>query len=192
MAHPIIPGTQSLEDAFFRKRDAELLAEMRRREALQTHKRMLTEVSGITDDVVLDQLVAHNIQADTLAAFSLVPVLEVAWADGEIQPAERALLIHAIEETGIPKESISFQLLNQWIQTPPEPRLMQIWTSYTRALMGQLPPEVRERLKQTILAHARSVAQAAGGFLGLGRTSSREDKVLRVLEHAFQLPATDR
>jgi hypothetical protein len=153
---------------------------------------MLTEVSGITDDAVLEQLVAHNIQADTLAAFSLVPIIEVAWADGEIQPTERALLIRAIEETGIPKESISFRLLSQWIETRPEPKLMKLWARYTQALMAEMPPEVRESLKQTILAHARSVAQAAGGFLGLGRTSSREEKVLKVLEKAFRLPAQGR
>jgi hypothetical protein len=192
MAHPINPETQSLEDAFFRKRDAELLAEMRRRAAMQTHKKMLTEVSGITDDAVLEQLAAHNIQADTLAAFSLIPIIEVAWADGEIQPAERALLIRAIEETGIPKESISFQLLNEWIKIRPERKLMKLWTSYTQALMAEMPAEVGESIKKTILAHARSVAQAAGGFLGLGRTSSREDKVLQILEKAFKLPAKDR
>jgi hypothetical protein len=192
MAHPINPETQSLEDAFFRKRDAELLTEMRRREALQTHKKMLTEVSGITDDAVLEQLVAHNIQADKLAAFSLVPIIEVAWADGEIQPGERAILIHAIEETGIPKDSISFQLLNQWIETRPEPKIMKLWTSYAQALAAKLPPEICESIKGTILSHARSVAQAAGGFLGLGRTSSAEDKVLQILEKAFKLPAKDR
>ena len=192
MAHPINPETHSLEDAFFRKRDAELLAEMRRRAALQTHKKMLTEVSGITDDAVLEQLVAHNIQADKLAAFSLVPIIEVAWADGEIQPSERAILIHAIEETGIPKDSISFQLLNQWIETRPEPKIMKLWTSYAQALAAEMPPEICRSIKGTILSHARSVAQAAGGFLGLGRTSSAEDKVLRKLERAFHPPAKDR
>jgi hypothetical protein len=192
MAHPINPETQSLEDAFFRKRDAELLAEMRRREALQTHKKMLTEVSGITDDAVLEQLVAHNIQADKLAAFSLVPIIEVAWADGEIQPGERGILIRAIEETVIPKDSISFQLLNQWIETRPEPKIMKLWTSYAQALAAKVPPEICESIKRTILSHARSVAQAAGGFLGLGRTSSAEDKVLRKLERACHPPAKGR
>ena len=188
MAHPIILETQSLEEAFFRKRDVELIAEIRRREALQTRKKILSEVSGITDENVLDQLVAHDIHAETLAAFSLIPVIEAAWADGEVQPAECEILIRAVEETGIPRESVAFKLFEQWLKIRPQPRLMKLWANYTRALMSQLTPDVQERLKQTVLGHARTVAQAAGGFLGLGRLSTKEEKVLNALEAAFKIP----
>jgi hypothetical protein len=188
MVRPIIPETQSLEGAFFRKRDAELIAEMRRREALQTRKKMLTEVSGITDENVLDQLVAHDIHAETLAAFSLIPVIEAAWADGEVQPAEREILIRAVEETGIPRESVAFKLFEHWLEIRPQPKLMKLWANYTRSLVSQLTPDVRERLKQTVLGHAHTVAQAAGGFLGLGRISTQEEKVLNALEAAFKVP----
>ena len=185
MAHAIFKETRSLEDAFFSKRDAELIAEMRRREADQTRKKALSEVSGITDDDILDQLVCHDIHAETLAAFSLVPIIEVAWSDGEIQPAEREVLLKAIEEAGVPKEGIGYKLMEEWLDRRPEPKLMQLWENYTRALMNELPAEVGRRIKQSVLSHARKVAEAAGGFLGFGRISSQEEKMLRALEAAF-------
>jgi hypothetical protein len=98
------------------------------------------------------------------------------------------MLIRAIEETGIPRESVAFKLFEQWLEIRPEPKLMKLWSNYTRALMEQLTPDVRERLKQTVLGHARTVVQAAGGFLGLGRISSQEEKVLIALEAAFKVP----
>jgi hypothetical protein len=188
MAQPIFAETRSLEDAFFRKRDAQLIAEMRRRETTQTRKKALSEVSGITDETVLDQLVAHDIHAETLAAFSIVPIIEVAWADRKIQPEEHKILLRAIEEAGIPKDGVSYKLMEQWLTRPPKPKLMVLWQNYTRALMAELPPEAGERIRQTVLKHARAVADAAGGFLGIGRVSSQEEKILRTLEAAFLPP----
>jgi tellurite resistance protein len=185
MKDPIFAERRSLEEAFFRQRDAELIAEMRRLEALQTRKKALTEVSGITDDDVLKQLVAHDIHAETLAAFSLVPLIEVAWADGTVPPAERDVLLHAMEEAGIQKESIAFQLTAQWLERRPGPNLMKLWKNYTRALLAELTPEAGNRIKQTVLKHARAIAEAAGGFLGLGRISQKEEKMIRAVEEAF-------
>jgi hypothetical protein len=187
MPHPNQP--LALEAAFFRKRDAELIAEMRRREALQTRRKTLAEVSGIADEAVLDQLITHDIHPETLAAFSLVPLIEVAWSDGKIQSAERAILLRAIEEAGIPKGGIAYQLMEQWLDQRPEPALMDLWKSYTKVLMSELTSDARDRIRQTVMGHARAVAEAAGGFLGLGRISSQEERVLQVLEAAFDLPA---
>jgi tellurite resistance protein len=177
--------TRLLEQAFFSKRDAELIAEMRRREKQQTQKRALAEISGIKDEYVLEQLMAHEIHGETLAAFSLIPILEVAWADGRVQPAEREVLLRAIEEAGVPKNGISYNLMAGWLTQPPEPKLMKLWAGYTRALMQEISPEAGQRIKETVLKHARAVAEAAGGFLGLGRIAAKEAEVLKALEAAF-------
>jgi len=187
MSHEMSKEAFSLEESFFLKRDAELMAEMRRLETVHTRKKALAEVSGITNEDVLDQLVKHEIHAETLAAFSLVPIIEVAWADGAIQLAEEIVILRAVEEAGIPKESVAFQLTQEWLRRRPEPKLMQCWKDYTQALMSELTPEVREGIRQTVLGHARAVAEAAGGFLGLGRASHSEEKMLRVLEEAFEI-----
>jgi hypothetical protein len=186
MTDPIQP--LALEAAFFHRRDAELIAEIRRREARQTRKKTLAEVSGITDEMVLDQLIAHDIHAETLVAFSLVPIIEVAWSDGKIQPAERVILLKAIEDAGIPKGGIAYQLMQQWLDRRPEPALMELWKSYTKVLMTELNGDAGDRIRQTVMGHARAVADAAGGFLGLGRVSRQEERVLQVLEAAFELP----
>jgi len=187
MADPLFSEARSsLEDAFFRKRDAELIAEMRRREQRQSRKKALAEVSGITDDDVLDELVEHDIHAETLAAFTIVPLVEMAWADGTIQPAERKILLVAIEEAGLPKEGVAFKLMKQWLTRRPEPKMIGLWQNYTKALLAELPADAGQHIKQTVLGQARALAEAAGGFLGLGRMSKEEAKVLRSLEKAFR------
>jgi hypothetical protein len=184
MAHP---KKQSLEEAFYHKKDADLIAEFRRKENEQTRKKMLSELSGITNEEVLDQLIAQDIHAEMLAAFLLIPILEVVWADGEVQPAERNVVLHAIEEAGIEKASVAFQLTEQWLERRPEPKLMKIWKDYTKELMEHLTPEAQECIKRTVLEHAHAVAEACGGFLGFGRISNEEQEVLRTVEEAFKI-----
>jgi len=187
MTHPIFKEARLLEEAFFRKRDAALLGEINKREAIQTRKNTLAKVSGIKDEKVLGQLIEHDIHAETLAAFSLVPLIEVAWADGDIPPAERKVLLHAMEEAGIQRDSVAYQIMEQWMERRPEPKLMKLWKNYTQALMGELTPEAQKLIRQTVLEHARAVAEAAGGFLGFGRVSNEENAVLLTLEEAFRI-----
>lgn len=185
MQTPLFSQTRLLEAAFFSKRDAELIAEMRRREQQQTQKKALAEISGIKDDSVLEQLVAHEIHGEALAAFSLIPILEVAWADGQVQSAERDVLLRAFEEAGSPKEGVVYKMLADWLTKPPEPKLMKLWKDYTRALLQELSPEAGRSIKETVLTHARAVAEVAGGFLGFGRISAKESAVIDDLEATF-------
>ena len=41
------------------------------------------------------------------------------------------------------------------------------------------------RLKENLVGRARTVAEAAGGFLGIGAISTEEESVLGELEGAF-------
>ena len=170
-----------MEDAFFRKLDADLIAELRRREAELTQEQVLSELSGITNKAILHQLITKGIHAEELAAFLLIPILEVVWADGNVQAAERKVVFHAVAEAGIRKASLAFQLTQQWLERRPEPALMKLWTDYTQELMGQLTPDAQECIQGTVLEHARAVAEAAGGFLGFGCVSEREEEVLCAL-----------
>jgi hypothetical protein len=178
---------QLLENAFFHKRDAELLENLRRKEAEQSKMKTLAFVSGITDERVLKQLVAHNIHAESLVAFSLIPILEVVWADGEVQPDERAVILRAAEEKGLKSDSPGYKLLDRWLQQPPEPKLLRLWEEYAKVLVGELTPEAQESLKQTIMQKAYRAAEAAGGFLGFNRITDKEEEMLKQLERAFKI-----
>jgi hypothetical protein len=51
--------------------------------------------------------------------------------------------------------------------------------------MASLQGAARDQLKSSSLGRARAVAEAAGGFLGLGSISAAEKKMLDQLERAF-------
>jgi hypothetical protein len=184
-----IPGlkakARALEDSFFANENARLLQELRETVAREDKKNEFREYLNIENDEVLDALVELAVEPETLVAFTLVPLVEVAWADGEIQPREREAIIKAAVERGVEEGSPTCNLLRNWLETPPDPKLLETWGGYIEELMSSLGDQMRAQMKKTVLGRARAIAEAAGGFLGIASISAAEQKKLDELEWAF-------
>jgi hypothetical protein len=176
----------ALEEEFFAKHNRQLAEQLRETTAAKAKQEALAAASGITDAAVLEQLAAVDLSSETLAALSLVPLVEVGWADGRLDAKERSALLAAAAQAGVSKDSAGYQLLEEWFREQPSPKLFAAWKAYVAALSRTLDVQAKQALKQDLLGRARAVAEAAGGFLGLGkRISSAEQAVLTELEQAF-------
>jgi hypothetical protein len=177
----------ALEDAFYREDTESYRAALELRKEEESALEDLATASGIGDEALLRRLAGLGIRADTLAALTLIPLIEVAWADGKMNEGEREAVLFGAESTGIPRESPSHGLLRIWTLDQPAPDLVDAWSEYIRALCRELGDEQRARLERNILRRARAVAEAAGGFLGLGsKVSKKESAALESLARAFQ------
>ena len=176
---------KALEDQFFEKENQKKLEAMREKEAAKATREELRKASGMTDDAVLDKLIALGLKTNTIAALSLVPLIEVAWADGEIQDNERNAILQGAHGKGLEVGSDGYDLLQSWLKKKPKPDLAEAWESYIKALTSQLNDEQNKLLKNQIVGFAKMVAASAGGFLGIGNVSAAEEKVLTRIEAAF-------
>ena len=178
--------TKQLEDKFFHAHDQELLRALREAKASKERKKALADASGITDDDLLDQLDELDIGGETVVALSLVPLIAVAWADGNIDVKERAAVLAAAQQQGIERGHPGYQLLECWLKRKPDVSLLAVWKDYVGALSQTLSETAKSALKEDILGRARGVAEAAGGLLGLGnKVSKSEQAVLSDLEQAL-------
>lgn len=177
---------QALEESFFAKENARLLERLKADRETKAAKQSLSEISGITSDEVLDKLCGLGIAADTWAAVAIAPLVEVAWADGRVEAAEREAVLSAAESNGIAASSPSYLLLENWLARRPDGRLLEVWGAFIVRLCAELGDQERNELKHQLLGRARNVAKAAGGFLGLGnKVSTEEEIVLAELSKAF-------
>jgi hypothetical protein len=178
---------QTLEDVFFQKKDKELIAQLHKMERMKETKKSLAKVSGITNDKVLEKLVELDIRPQVVASLAVIPLIEVAWADGKIDKEEQKAVLDAACKIFISKESPDYELLKRWLTYKPEPSLLKAWKHYMKGLCEQLTKSQANALKKDFLGHAEDIAKAAGGFLGLGnKISKSEQKMLDKLAAAFE------
>jgi hypothetical protein len=177
---------RSLEDEFFRREDKRLLAKLAELQAVETTRQALATVSGIAAPDVLDKLLTLGIRAETLAALSIVPLIEVAWADGSLDARERQTVLDRARDVGVEPGSTAHTLLGSWLERRPDPKLLDAWTHMVRGLRERLGPDEAKRLEAGLLDHARAVARASGGVLGMGsKVSAAEAAMLERLQAAF-------
>jgi hypothetical protein len=176
---------KSLEESFFAKQSARLLEKLRAEAKAKAKKEAIAEALGVSKEEVLDQLAALDLPTEELVALNLVPLVQVAWADGEIQSKEREAILKAASEHGVGASTVSMKLLESWLETKPEQGLLDAWKAYVAAIDSSISSASRDELKAQVINRARVVAEAAGGFLGLGTISDAEKAMLSELEKAF-------
>ena len=173
-------------EKFFRPYEAALAKSRRAELARRSARAALAAASRITDDILLDQLVSLGISADTLVTLSLVPLVEVAWADGVLQPEEKHAIVQAARASGLDMNGMGIRLLERCLSERPGERVIMLWRQYIRSVCATLSPSDKVAFKAELLSHAQRVAEAAGGILGTeSRVSNDERMLLAKLEQAF-------
>ena len=177
----------SLTDAFCRGLDRPAI-----RAALERHPsggstgETLAAVWGIEDRALLERLAGLGLDREAIAALALTPLVEVAWADGEVDRKERAAVLEAAGRYGLARGDPSYGLLEIRLGERPGPELLATWKSTLRMLQRTLDAPALRTLRGEVMARARRVAEASGGLLGLGaRISKAELAKLDDLEQSF-------
>ena len=163
-----------LEDLFFSRLDSNLIKQMRTDDDRQADVESLKEISGITDENVLQKLVEFGVSDETYRAVQLIPLILVAWADGELDPEERRAVLQAAHGNSIEHGTASHSLLENWLQQNPKD-LDVAWFSFMESLLPILPPEEKSSLRATVIDGSISVAESAGGLMGTFFTVCKEE-----------------
>lgn len=177
---------KTMEEAFFYQQDCRLIEQRKKLQQMKETKDNLAKVSGIKNEALLEKLVELNIRPETLATLFAIPLIEIAWADGELQDKERDLLFKYAGETGMRKKGLDPKVMLEWLKHRPDPSLFEAWAHYVQALWPELSATERQTLKEEVMNDARTIAQAAGGFLGFSKISNDEQIMLDKLEAAFK------
>lgn len=176
---------KSLEEAFFAKQSRDLIEKLKTQDQTAEAVDALRKATGIADESVLEGMVELGLGPETVASLSLVPLVDVAWADGEILEAERQAILEAAHSAGLDNAATN-ELLSGWLKRRPELEVIDLWKDYVAELKQSLTPDVFAALKKDIMGRAFEVADSAGGLLGIGTISKAERRRLSELEEAFR------
>ncbi len=180
------PDAIALEEAFFAKENKRLVDAMRAKHREQKRREAVRSALGGVDDAVADRLLELGLEPETVLALAIVPLAMVAWADGEVQAGERKAILDAAVELGVTPGGSAYTMLTSWLENRPSPELHDAWKRYVASMWPRLTEAERVEMRERVLGRARNVAQAAGGFLGLGsKISKAEEQVLKELAFAL-------
>ncbi|MEO9593490.1 hypothetical protein [Rhodopirellula bahusiensis] len=176
---------KALEDEFFHRVDeklgAELHARMERDEAIEH----LKPSTCFDDTAVIEHLVDAGFTPSSIAALALVPLVFVAWADGNITAVERQSILSAALHRGLKNEPPAMSMLENWLHHRPADSLWRVWEEYASAVGQSLTPTLSAMLHQEIMRLATKVADASGGHFGRGKISAKERIVLDRIADLF-------
>jgi len=165
------------EDAYFQKKDRELIERIRQQAKAEQELRELGERVGVTDPEVSRELAELGFTLETVKLLPLIPILEMAWAEGGVTPAERKLLVDLARARGIEDGSAADRQLAEWLDRRPEDSVFRRAGRLISALFAsggrfELTPD-------DLLKHCEAIADASGGLFGFGRVSSEERATLQ-------------
>lgn len=167
---------QSLEEGYFRTQDSELVDKLRKVFETKLATDQLSKATGITNPEVLERMVKLNVRGEMALVFKLFPLVEIAWADGSFDESESDAVIKAAVKFGVPADGEAMGRLKDWLKRGPTPEVRALWLMYANELRKTLTPAELHDFRDTLLKHARAVAEASGGVLGMFFAESKDEK----------------
>lgn len=168
----------SLEEDYFRRMERQQLEALRLREQLARERELLAEATGIRNDALLEELRALGYTPQTTPLLELVPLVEMAWAEGSVQGRERKMIFDTARGRGIGSESEAFKQLGEWLEHRPSNDFFARSLELCNAVLRRLPAGERDVRRQSLLADVYKIADAAGGlgFINIGPRVCREEE----------------
>ena len=174
---------RSLEEEYFRKKDRELVEKMREAATAAQVRADLGARIGINDPQLLEELQALGFTPDTVALLPIIPVVQVAWAEGGVTPAERSLIVKLARTRGIAEGSAADLQLADWLTRRPA---QDVFVRATRLISAMLVAPGQQLRADDLVKHCEAIASASGGMFGINKVSAEERQLLSSIADALK------
>jgi hypothetical protein len=171
---------RALEEEYFRKKDRELVEKMRRAAEAEQARGEMGRQTGLQDPALIAELQELGFTPETVVLLPLMPVLELAWAEGGITAAERQLLVSLARSRGIAEGSSADKQLIEWMASKPTPAVFERASRLISAVLSSGAGVTAGLTADQLVAYCEQIAAASGGLLGLriGSVSGEEKALL--------------
>jgi len=141
-----------------------------------------------TDADVIRALADLGMDEQSIKALPLLPLIQVAWADGEIQAGERT----TIETLAVNRFELTDEgqrLMGNWLRYPPS----QTYFDKGREALLMVAMREQDGMDESVLSDvvelSKKVARSAGGLFGIGAISSSEAAAIKEIAAALKIDA---
>ncbi len=172
---------QTREDEYFRKKDRELVERMRRAAAEAEAREGLSTQTGLSDPEILQELRALGFTPDTVSLLPLLPLVQVAWAEGGVTDAERHTVNTLARARGIAEGGAADRQLADWLTSQPDADVFARATRLIAAVLAAQGPESGALTADDLVKYCETIAGASGGVFGIKKISGEERALIATL-----------
>jgi tellurite resistance protein len=157
----------------FRREDAKLIEKLREQARLGEIAKALADKLRVDDAELLRRVADLGLDQDTGQAILLAPLVQVAWAEGHVSDAERAVVLELAASRGLTAGMPAHDKLLEWLKKRPSDAVFETAMEVMRVGFSVLPPAERDERIKGLVDACRQIAAASGG--GLGRLLGMSD-----------------
>ncbi len=179
------PG-KGLREEYFHRKEKELIQKLRKQREPEAQSKRLADATGNPNEEILTTLEELGYTRDTVSLLHLVPLLNVAWADGKVSNQERDMVLEAARLHGLDADNSAYRQLLDWLENRPSQEFFEHTLRIILDLLETTGPSDGKIDRQTLLDLSTRIAAASGGILGLGKISGEEQTALDRLAAALE------
>lgn len=141
----------------------------------------VSEQLHIRNPELAGQIVDLGFGKETVAAFPLIPLVYVAWADGEVSTRERERVMKLAATKGLKEDGDAYNFLSDLLERRPKDDFLDICVDVIRQVFDGMTESNATSAKADLLSLCHQIAEASGGFLGLfgDKVSAEERDMLK-------------
>ncbi len=164
-----------LEEEYFGRKNQELIEKLRESRAREADRQKMAEMMGVDDQDVLEALQDLGYTSETIPLLHIVPLVEVAWAEGGVADREREMIFKIAEARGVPPDGVAHEMLSHWLENKPSERFFDNSLRAIRVIFDLLPEDQRLAGRRDLIAYCSQIASAvSSGIFGPGGTNDEE------------------
>ena len=164
-----------LEEEYFGRKNQELIEKLRERREREADRQKMAEMMGVDDQDVLEALQDLGYTSETIPLLHIVPLVEVAWAEGGVADREREMIFKIAEARGVPPDGVAHEMLSHWFENRPSDRFFDNSLRAIRVIFDLLPEDQRLAGRRDLITYCSQIASAvSSGIFGPGGVTDEE------------------
>ncbi len=164
------------EEKYFLERELALKEKLRQKFEENARLKKLEGEFGYADERILKALEETGFSRETIILLHVAPLLEVAWSDGKMTPAEAQRIRDLAKGRGVVPGTKAHDVLERALTVRPEREMFEAARRAIRLIAETLPAQKAAEIRTNLMSLVREVAAVSGGFLGLGTRVSQEEE----------------
>lgn len=175
------------DEEYYRQLDIELIEKMRRRAASEEERLLLEEATHVHEHSFIEALEKLGYDHTTVNLLFVVPLLQVAWADGSVSQPERDHIMAIADLRGVKPDTPAYERLLAWLDRPPSEEFFEGSLRAIEAVLSSLPPSEGKTHREALLLCCRDTAAAPCHIFGtFSRVCAVKRKVIEEIARRLE------